>query len=80
MAAKKRRKSKKKPAEPKKSAPRAYRVDSWSTGVKGAGGLQLDKPGWTMRGTYAARKLATAHRKMLERTERVSTRIVSVAG
>jgi hypothetical protein len=73
MAAKKKKTSKRRM--------RAFRVDSWFTGASGARGLQLANatPGWTMRGTYADKKHATAHRKMLERTEHCSTRIVSVA-
>jgi hypothetical protein len=64
-----------------KRHPRAFRVDSWFTGTSGARGLQLAgaQPGWTMRGTFADRKHAVAHRKHLERTEHCSTRIVSVS-
>jgi hypothetical protein len=68
-------------AAKKNSKRRAFRVDTWFTGATGAKGLQLAnaQPGWTMRGTFAEKKLASAHAKMLKRTEHCSTRIVSVS-
>jgi hypothetical protein len=89
MAASKKRRGKKrskkrskKSVEPKTTAKRAYRVESWFNGVAHEAGqpkgTQTQRPGWRARGTYAARKLASAHRKLIDKSEHVTTRIVVV--
>lgn len=72
MARKKKRRS-------SKNTKRAFRVDSWFNGVSGKRGLQMEKPCWVMRGTFAERKLATKHRKQLESAEHCTTRVVGVS-